>query len=371
MKTLFFSLFMVGCLLPFFFNKATNNLDPENPGSQSASRLIPVFTEKTYQLTGVAVSKSGRVFTNYPLWSDTYKYALVEATNSNAVKPFPDFEHNSWKPGKNGLDHWVCVQAVVVDDQDNLWVVDPASPKQKGVYQESQKLVKINLSTNKVVRTYPLKGATDNQSYANDVRIDTKNQIAYLTNSSSGGIIVVDLKSGKVRQVLGGDPSTISDPAYVLTIDGKVVRKNGALLKFNSDGLALNPDASYLYYKPLTDDKLYRIKTAFLRDPSLTALQLSSKVEKLGSFCTTDGMACDKAGNLYLGDLEKHRIVKISPALKMTEVVRDARLVWPDSYSVSADGYLYVSCSQIDKQPDANGGVSKRTTPYMIYKIKI
>lgn len=337
----------------------------------SKHKLEIVFTENTYQLTGVAISKTGRLFTNFPLWSDTYKYALVETEHGTAMKPFPDEEMNSWKPGKDGKDHWVCVQAVVIDDQDFMWVVDPASPKLKGVYGESQKLVKINLSTNKVEKSYPLKGVTDNQSYANDVRIDTRKQIAYMTNSSSGGIIIVDLNTGKVRQVLQGHPSTISDPSYILKIDGEVVKKDGAQLKFNSDGIALNPAGDYLYYKPLTDNKLYRIKTSSLLDENLTSLQLAEKVEFLGKFTTTDGMAFDKAGNLYLGDLENYRIVKVSPDLKMSEIIKDERLVWPDSYQVSEDGYLYISCSQIHKQPDAHGGVNKRTSPYHIFRIKL
>jgi streptogramin lyase len=29
--------------------------------------------------------------------------------------------------------------------------------------------------------------------------------------------------------------------------------------KFNSDGIALTPDGQWLYFKPLSDDKLYRI----------------------------------------------------------------------------------------------------------------
>jgi len=333
-------------------------------------KLEEVFSEETYQLTGVAVSKSGRIFTNFPYWSDIYKYAVVETGLTHHLKPFPDAEWNNWKVGKTGDDHWVCVQAIVIDDQDMMWVVDPASPKQKGVYAESQKLVKINLSTDKVEKIYPLRGVMDNQSYANDVRIDTKKQIAYLTNSSSGGIIVVDLKTGNLRQVLQGHISTISDPGYTLKIDGQIVKKGKALLKFNSDGIALNPEGDYLYYKPLTDDRLFRISTEALNDLELSALELGEKVEFLGNFTTTDGMAFDSLGNLYIGDLEQHRIMKISPDLEMTELLKDERLIWPDSYQI-ADNFLYVSCSQIDKQADSNDGIDRRSSPYKIFKINI
>ena len=45
-------------------------------------------------------------------------------------------------------------------------------------------------------------------------------------------------------------------------------------------------------------------------------------------------------------------------------------LIWPDSYAI-ADGYLYITCSQINKQPDYNNGVNKRTSPYTVYRMKL
>ncbi len=55
----------------------------------------------------------------------------------------------------------------------------------------------------------------------------------------------------------------------------------------------------------------------------------------------------------------------------MTTLVEDKdRLIWPDSYSI-ANGYLYISCSQINKQPDYNDGANRRTSPYTIYRLKI
>ena len=278
---------------------------------------------------------------------------------------------NSWTEGDSGMNKWVCVQAVYVDANNNLWVVDPASPFQRGVFLNSQKLVEINLSSNSVTRVYSLDGATDDQSYINEVRVDVTNHVAYLSNSSEGGIVVVDLATGNARQVLQGNSSVIADQTYILTIDGQQINKGGSPFYVNSDGLALTPDNSYLYYKPLSDHNLYRIPTADLRDTTLDPNVLGARVENLGTYTSTDGMIFDQAGNLYLGDLEQHRIVKLDQNLKLTTVVQDSRLIWPDSYAISTDGYLYISCSQINLGPDFNNGISKRTTPYTIYRIKL
>jgi sugar lactone lactonase YvrE len=334
------------------------------------AKLEPVFTDDTYQLTGVAASSTGRLFVNYPLWSDTYKYALVEVLPGNKVVPYPNAEWNSWKPGDDGKNKWVCVQAPYIDENDYMYVVDPAAPKLEKVYQNSNKVVKINLKTNKVERTYFFTGVTDEKSYINDIRVDVKKQVAYLTNSNEGGIIVLDLNTGKSRQLLQAHKSVLSDPNYHYIIDGHELMKQGQPAKFNSDGIALTPDGAWLYYKPLTDHKLYRVKTADLLDTTLTKQQLGGKVADLGNFASTDGMIFDKQGNLYFGDPQNYRMLKITPDLKMHEWIKDERLIWPDSYSI-ANGYLYITTSHIHKQPDYNNGVNKRTSPYMVFKVKL
>jgi len=163
----------------------------------------------------------------------------------------------------------------------------------------------------------------------------------------------------------------LSDPSYRFTVGGRELAAEGKPLKVNSDGIALSPDREWLYFKPITDDKLYRIRTAYLRDGSLKDSQLLKRVEDLGHFTTTDGMEFDKQGNLYFGDIENDSIVKITPDFKKTTLVKDDRLLWPDSYAMSADSYLYISTSQVQTAPPFNGGVDKRSLPYGIFRLKV
>ena len=337
-----------------------------------SSKLQLVYKDERYQLTGVAFSHTGRLFTNYPLWKGPHKYDVVEVTSANSAVPFPNEEWNSWQPGEDGSNKWVCVQSVYVDDANYLWVLDPAAPYLNGVYKHAYKLVKFNLQTNTIERIYRFNYVADKGSYLNDVRVDTAINFAYITNSNEGGIVVVDLTTGKMRQVLQGDPSVIASPFQHLTFFGKELKTDfGQPVTFNSDGIALTPNGQYLYYKSISDDRLYRIATKYLRNFSLTAAQLSSHVQFMGHYTTTDGMIFDKKGNLYLGDVEHFRIVRIMPDGTMHQIVQDPRLVWPDSYSISTDGYLYVSCSQIQLQPEYNFTDQQPPTPYTIYRIKI
>lgn len=335
------------------------------------NQLELVFKDDTYQLTGVAVSKEGRLFTCYPLWPGPHKWDVVEIVGPDACKPYPEEQWNSWKEGDDGKNNWVCVQAVCVDEENYLWVVDPACPNMEEVYDESYKLVKFNLATNTIARIYRFENVLGKKSYINDVRVDTKRNTAYLTNSNEGGILVVNLESGSARELLKGHHSVRHDKSFKLMVDGKEFEKKGKPVHLQSDGIALSPDGEWLYYKPLTDNKLYRIQTEYLRKEGLGSDDIAPYVEDLGKFSVTDGMIFDRNGNLYLGDYQNYKMIRITPNLDKEELITDERLIWPDSYSISPDDYLYISCSQINKQPDYNEGENKRTSPYTIYRIKI
>jgi sugar lactone lactonase YvrE len=336
-----------------------------------AQTLQPVFSDNTYQITGVAISAKGRLFLTYPRWSDTYRYGVVEIMTDGSVKPYPNGEANNWKPGEDGQNKWVCAMADYIDDNDFLYIVDPAAPKLGKVYNNSAKVVKFDLATNQVVKTYRFPGTIDNQSYLNDIRVDIKKQMAYLTNSGTGGIVVLDLKSGKSWQVLQNHPSVHPDPNAKFIIDGHELKKQGQPTAFQSDGIALSPDGIYLYYKTIGDKRLSRIRTEILNDTTKTASQVAAAVEELGNFASTDGMIFDAKGNLYLGDPSTYSIMKITPDLKAHTLIKDDRLIWPDSYAISSEGYLYISTSQIQRLPGYNDGVNKRNSPYMVFKIKL
>lgn len=93
------------------------------------------------------------------------------------------------------------------------------------------------------------------------MRIDTRRKAAYLTNSNEGGIVVIDLETGTIRELLRDHYSVKHDPSFKLIVDGKEFQKNDKPVHLQSDGNALTPDGEWLYYKPLTDNKLYRIRT--------------------------------------------------------------------------------------------------------------
>ncbi|KQM77976.1 hypothetical protein ASE74_16065 [Pedobacter sp. Leaf216] len=331
-----------------------------------------VYADSTYRLTGVAVSAMQRIFVNFPNWAPPYRYAVIESLPDGTKKPYPDEQWNSFKLGEEGGNKFVCVQAVYADDKDCLWVVDAAGIGLGKVYRNSNKIVKINLKNNQVERIYRFDSSVAGaDSYLNDIRVDNAAGYAYITSSSNGAIIILNIKTGNSRSVLTGSSYTMSDKGYAFKINGQEWVNEKGPVKINADGIALSPDMRWLYFKPLTDRKLYRIKTALLRDFQTPLAKVNESVEELGTFVTTDGMEFDDKGNLYLGDLESSRLMRIDTDMKMSEVVQDStKLIWPDSYSFR-DGYLYISCSQIQYGPFFNAGKDMPRLPYRVIRIKV
>jgi hypothetical protein len=59
------------------------------PPSTPAEKREQVFADPGDQLTGVAMSAKGRVFTNYPIWSPEHRYCVVEVVAGQARPQVP------------------------------------------------------------------------------------------------------------------------------------------------------------------------------------------------------------------------------------------------------------------------------------------
>src|SRR5437588_3935553 len=264
-----------------------------------AADLEEVANFPNQQVTGVTVSKSGRIFVNFPDWSDDHTISVAELIDRQP-KAFPNEDWN--KPGPPAT-HFVCVQSVLVDANDALWVLDPAAPKMQDPVLGGPKLIKIDLRANKVVQTIPFgEEIAPKKSYLNDVRIDTNTATAYITDSGKGAIVIVDLKTGKARRLLDGHPSTQGEPGFKLVVDGRelIDQQKKSPPQINADGIALDLKNDYLYYHALTGHTLYRLKGQYLRDPSLSRGDLQSRVEKVAQTPAPDGMIESSDGRINL-----------------------------------------------------------------------
>jgi sugar lactone lactonase YvrE len=343
---------------------------PANAQQDPNLQLVAGFPAQ--QVTGITVASDGRIFVNFPYWSDGHSVSVAELNEKSGLAPYPD---ENWNSSEGPVDRrFVCVQSVVADDQGALWVLDPASVKFEGVVSGGAKLVKIDLKTNKVVRdiVFP-DSVASKKSYLNDVRIDTQNGFAFVTDSGIGGLVVVDLKNGQSRRVLQNHPSTKGEPSVTLNIEGvKLIDpKSGEPVQIHSDGIAYDKEGGFIYYQALTGRTLYRIPVRDLENINLTDADLSKSIETVATVPAADGLAF-RNGFIYSTAIEQDAIVRTNLATKQLEVVtKDARLKWPDTLSFGPDGSLYVTNSQIHLMPRFNHGVSKISEPFGVYRLPL
>ena len=305
-----------------------------------------------HQATGVAVTRDGRRFVNFPRWTDDAPISVAEVLADGSLRPYPDATWNSWRNAKaNEMpvgDYFVCVQSIVPDDHGNLWVLDPGAPGNEKILEGAPKIVKIDLATDQVVKVIhvPLDVALQG-SYLNDIRFSPDGKTGYITDSGTrGAIIVVDLETGQGFRALDGHKSTQIDKSVTVELDGQaLVRPDGRQPAFAADGIAISNDGGTLYYQALTGRTLYSIATAKLR-ADVSEDERGNAVETVATTHVADGLWMSKAGILYLTSPTDYSVTRLAGDTVVT-VLSDKRLRWPDTFAEGPDGTMYLTASHI------------------------
>lgn len=316
-----------------------------------------------HQVTGVTVTSDGRIFVNFPRWTEDAPVSVAELKDGKPV-PYPDAEWNGWrnalKDKVEAKDHFVCVQAVVADHAGNVWAVDAGAPAMGALVPGAAKLVKIDSKANKVVQTIAFNSTVAPQgSYVNDIRFSPDDGTAYLTDSGAkGALIVVDTASGSAHRILDGYPQTQADKSVTVTYDGKPLRRpDGRGVDFTADGIALSRDGKTLYWQAIKGKTLYSLPTNALTafsqkvlPEALSDKALAAKIAIVGDNGPADGLIIGKDGRMYVTGPEDNS-VKVrdlsSKGTKPTVLLKDAQLRWPDTFGEGADGTLYLTTSHI------------------------
>ncbi len=327
----------------------TPQRENENPFDKDAIKAsLELIAESPNRWTGISVSKEGRMFVCFPRWSRQVPVSVGEIIGGE-VKPYPDQEWNNWIDGNADANKFICIQSVYVDYENYLWILDPASPYLRGVVDAGARIHKFDLSDNRLIRTYfiPDSVATGN-AYLNDIRIDTKSETAYITESGLGAVIVVDLRTGNALRRLANHYSTKAELDSI-TVEGVSLK-----IKIHADGIALSPDREHLYYHPLSGRHLYRVPTKELRDASISDTLIETKVERVAEVGVNDGILCDRFGNIFLSGLESNSINVWNTKNKVVRIIEDERIQWPDTFTRDSDGNVYFTVARLHLPPDPN-----------------
>lgn len=327
--------------------------------------------------TGIAVSSTGRKFSNYPPGLDVNntntgsnnKYTVAELIGNSSERAFPSAQINnppggainyttSPPTGANYQNYLIGVQSVVIDAKDRLWILDTGrslDPRNNNTLVPATyggpKLVGVDLKNNDtIIKTivFPVNVAYPD-SYLNDVRFDLRPNItssgqgvAYITDSSlegRNGIIIVDLGTGESWRHLDGTAYVRPDTGFVAYVWGVALysqaNATGQLttIGFGSDGIAISADGEHLYWGAVAGRNLYSAPTSLLRSRTQTAeLMLQGMVENHGQKGVSDGFETDTNGYIYVGNMEQNGISLYNPANGTnTMFVRSPYLSWVDT----------------------------------------
>ncbi|MFH5805079.1 L-dopachrome tautomerase-related protein [Alienimonas sp. DA493] len=330
--------------------------------------------------TGVSVHPSGRIFVNFPRWGDDPPATLAELKDGKAVA-YPSAAMQRYE-GRGDSEHLISVQSVVVGPAGRVWALDTGRVQFAPAEPGGPKLVAFDPDSGEVVQkiVFPADVALPT-TYLNDVRFDlTRGERgrAYITDSAShGGIIVVDLASGDSWRRLHDTAPVRPEPDFLPFVEGRPLlqRPEGGEAKpldTGSDGIALSEDGSTLYFRVLAGRRLFSVPTDALGNREQSDEEVLKSVTDHGDLgFASDGLEHDAAGTLYLTNYEDNALVARRADGTLETILHDPRLLWPDTLSVGADGFLYVTANQLHRQAKFHRGEDLREKPYVLVRIPI
>lgn len=323
-----------------------------------SGEALEVVANLDYPPGNIAVSNTGRIFfTLHPEGRPSFNVAELVDGKAIEIKPNNDINLRT-------------VLSMRIDRQNRLWLLDYADHG-----SASPQIVAIDLVTMKVVHHYEFSSDIAGLgSHLNDFQVSQDGSRIYIANASILGlapsIIVYNTLSKTARQVLV-DHDSVNPDFYVPNVEGEKMLMFGIFaIRPGVDSIALDRQGEWLYFAPVTDEYLHRIRVTDLENIALNHTQLTEKVERFGKKTMSDGITTDNAGNIYLSDMEHSAIVRMKLDGSLETLIKDPKLRWPDGFSFGPKGWLYVTSSALQYVIGKTDAYIAEHGPYQIYRLK-
>ncbi|KAF8991579.1 major royal jelly protein-domain-containing protein [Cyathus striatus] len=361
---------------------------------------------------GITVAKNSRAFITYNRGDlADFPRTLGEITGQKTEVAYPNQEWNSPPTlvntttgralGASYDNHFVNVQAVVLDPMDRMWILDTGRPGFNGsnllATPGGPKLMGFDITTNATtpfkVITFP-ENVLPPDGYLNDIRFDLRANytgmsegVAYIADSGACSIIVVNLATGESWRHLDRTEATIPYARFLPTFFGiPTYAANKMVPGFHAedaggdggaDGIAISNDGQFIYFTTIASRTLWRVETSALRvnpaDDNLAWIRAANSLTNLGeSGGQVDGLESDDTGLIYVSSPEHNAIFTFDPTTNLINpFVRSPVIAWPDTLSVADDGFMYFNLNQLFLGPAFYNGSDLRTKPYALARVKI
>lgn len=334
------------------------------PQATFAQPDVSVVLELDKRPTNPAVTPDGTVyFTMHPFDNPEYKILRLE---NGVAKPYPSEAISK---------SFAAVIGLKATQDGTLWWLDmgskTVSPKLVGWDTKANKLKAIHVIPNE---------ASVSNFFHQDFAVDEKRNLAFIADMSRGGlidasepaIVVVDLSTGQTRRVLqgnkifqpGDNPIIAEGKPMAMKDDKNVVHE----LKLGLNPITIDPEFNWLYFGPMTPEKIHRISPAIIGDFTKTDAEIEAAFEVYSDKPSSDGMVAGKNGTLYISNVDQNAI-NIIDKTGSRIWTNDKRLVWVDGLCLAPDGSVYAGVNQLARDAMFNGGKSMEKKPYMILRI--
>lgn len=310
----------------------------------------------------IAIGPDGRIFLSvHEFYSKPLR--IVELFKDGTTKPYPN---ESWAYAAQGRESGGLygVLGLNVDNNGILWMLDVSGKEQSG------RLVAWDTKKETLHRIiYLAKPVITENSFLNDLAIDTKHNAIYIADTGVGSIIVVDLKTGQARRVL--DKTSVTKAETIdMVIDGKLVTLGGQPARLGINPITIDHNFEFVYFGAMSGTSVYRVETKHLLDDRLAESELSTKVERVGDKPISDGITMDNSGNVYITSITDNSIGVTQSTGQYRTLFKEDKLAWPDGMAVGPDNYIYVTINELHRSAVLNGGKDATRGEFKLVRFK-
>ncbi len=273
-------------------------------------------------ITGVKVSKDNDIFVTVPRWMTGVPSSLNKLVPNPlgpgyVLNPWPSWQFNAY----NTSGALQFAQSMLIDSNNLMWIPDVGrtnffdpNPAAKQTFGQPMLYV-VNISTGQLVLnyTFPSSVLSPYNTFLNDLVLDETNGFVYITNTyDNGGIVVYNINTKKSKMFTS--QCTQRNSSYDVIVNG--INYGTSEITSPSDGIALSPDSSTLYFSPVQGTGLYMIATSVLQDFSNTNTIFQNSAVFLGlRYGFNDGMQF-MGSMLLFGDIVNSKIGLIQNVAK-------------------------------------------------------
>jgi len=112
------------------------------------------------------------------------------------------------------------------------------------------------------------------------------------------------------------------------------------------------------------------VRTADLKNRQLSPADLSGRSELVSRKPLSDGLLADRAGTLYITDVEHGSVMRVGPDKILQTVIRSSRIRWADGLSLGPDGTIYFADSALPHLTLQTRSHMHSQAPYTIFRFK-